>query len=405
MNLLLLTHRVPFPPDRGDRIRALNLLRYLHTLGSVSLGSVSEEEVSDAALRQLSRYCKRVAIGTTTRTARVVRDVLALAAGRPATEGHFWSPSLAKTVASWSARERFDAVICFCSSMYQYYAKLKSLHASPLIMDFVDVDSQKWADCAAVGTWSKRWLLSLEAERVRRLEDDICRVADEVVVISDEERRLLNRENSKPALVAPNGVDADYFSPSEEEKPHPFTCCFVGVLNYAPNVDGLTWFVNNVWGSVLKSVPQARLMIVGKSPNAAVHHLAQMNRNVEIHANVSDVRPYMARSMVSIAPLRVARGIQNKVLEAMSMSKPVVASPAAITGIDATEGTEYVQANTPEEWKYKLVELFHDAEQANEIGRTARLFVLKQHGWASCLSSIGEAIQRAVSTHASRLAG
>ena len=272
------------------------------------------------------------------------------------------------------------------------YTQLEAFRNTPKLVDLVDVDSQKWQDCADSSLWPLSWLHRLEAQRVRRLENQICQRADHVFVISEDELSTLQQANPHTnALVAGNGVDTHYFSPSGQVNSDDPICCFIGVLNYFPNVDGLVWFANEIWPRIRAQHSNARLQIVGKSPNHSVLALAN-SAGVEVYADVPDVRPYLENSSAVIAPLRIARGVQNKVLEAMAMGRPVVASRAALTGIHARPNHELLMAESTEDWESAILRLLTDETQRSSLGTAAQEYVVTHHDWQESLVPFGEAL-------------
>lgn len=402
MRILFLTQRFPYPPDRGDRIRAYNVLRELAASGAeVSLGCVTQEPTTEAQLAEVDRLCERVAAAPTTKIVRAARCAASLLFGRSATEGNFWSGQLARRVQAWHRERPFDAVYCFCSGVYAY-ARLPALRDTPVVVDLVDVDSQKWADCAARSRGPAAALQSLEARRVARLERRLSSEAARVFLISDAEREVFRRvAPGAKVQVALNGVDSDYFAPAAEPvAPDEATCVFVGVLNYQPNVDAMRWFADNVLPLLRRRRPDARLRIVGRSPSATVRRLAE-RPGVELHADAPDVRPLLAGSAVTVAPLRIARGVQNKVLEAMSMGRPVVASPAALAGLSAEPGRDLIVADAAAEWAEQVARLMGDPSQRAVLGEAARSYVLRRHSWGQTLAPLVSALQEVAASGSS----
>lgn len=390
MRVLLLTHRVPHPPDRGDRIRSFHLLKFLAERAEVSLACPSEEPVAESSSLVLDRLCAQVAICPTSWFGRSRRAAWSLARGRSATEGYFWHPQLARTIRAWASDVKFDAIVCYCSGMFRY-TLLPELREAPVLVDLVDVDSQKWIECARRASFGKKSLYELESARVWKLEGEIAERAATVTLVSEEERELFRRIGCSSAVqVVGNGVDLDYFS-RQPDSPAvaPLTCCFVGVLNYPPNVDGLRWFVELVWPAVLAEVPGARFKIVGKSPQQQVERLATAP-GVELHANVPDVRPFLAQSAVAVAPMQFARGVQNKVLEAMAMQKAVVATPQSLEGLGAQAGAEVLAATDVDDWREALVSLMKDSARAERLGHRARAYVESNHRWDDCLAPLAD---------------
>ncbi len=393
--LLLLTHRVPYPPDRGDRIRSYHLLRYLSQQYAVYLGATSDEPVSVDTRAALASLTADMAFAPLGRS-RWASAAWTMASGRSATEGLFASSALTRQVRNWGRQHDFDAAIAFCSSMVQF-AAVPELSDVPLIVDLVDVDSQKWFDYAAAARGLKRQLFLLEGHRVRKLEHSIVRRARAVTLVSEAEAELFRHAcpNDKTVAVA-NGVDLNYFTdkfPITEPKPN--QCVFVGVLDYRANVESLAWFCREVWPRVVSDKPDAVFAIVGKNPSPAVKQLALL-RGVRLVGPVPDVRPYIAESRFSIAPLQIARGIQNKVLEAMAMGKPVVASPQALEGIALAVNHDAISSASPAEWTSAIQSLFKQSNLASSVGIAARRFVTAHCGWNACLQRLDDVLDRSL---------
>jgi sugar transferase (PEP-CTERM/EpsH1 system associated) len=386
VNILFLTHRVPFPPNRGDRIRSYHLLQFLARRANVSLACVSDESAGRETLAHLQSLCDQVAVRRTTKFGRTLRAIWSLARGRSATEGHFWHSELARTISQWSGGRVFDAVVSYCSGMYRYTLASDLINV-PTLVDLVDVDSQKWREYADRSCWPMSWLYGLEARRVAQLERELGQRCEAVTVVSDAEAELL-RELRPQAVVhsVPNGVDVDYFAPDDETlAPAPrLECVFVGVLDYFANVEGVTWFCRSVWPDVVARFPQARFVIVGRRPVAQIRGLASQP-GVEVVGEVADVRPYLRKARVVVVPLRIARGIQNKVLEAMSAGIPVVASPQAIEGLDVVPHEHVYVADTPADWVSAIGSLFGDEGACRRLGAAGRAFVCQHHLWDDCL--------------------
>lgn len=389
VNLLYLTHRVPDQPNRGDRIRALHLLRFLADLGDVSLGCLADEPVAPADLARLKNICPRVAVAPVGHR-RWTRAAWSVARGRTATEGLFHAPELRRIIAAWTRHTQFDAVVVFCSSMFQY-ADLPELAGIPLVVDLVDVDSQKWFDYAALSHGVARRLFALEGRRLRKLESALPARARAIVLAGEAEAALFRKlhPNERTRGVS-NGVDLDYFQlrPAGEDATSPH-CLFVGALDYRANVDGLRWFFARVWPEARRRRPDLRLRLVGRRPSVAVARLARLP-GVELTGEVPDVRPYLHAAEVVVAPLRIARGQQNKVLEALACGKPVLASPPALKGLGVAPGRDAMQAETPDEWIEQLLRLRDDRPLGEQLGRNGRRYVERHHAWRRCLQPFAE---------------
>lgn len=388
-NFLFVVHRVPFPPDRGDRIRSYHLLRYLSSLGNVWLATLADEPLHPQCLSELRSHSERLQICFLNST-RYLRGAWSLSTGRSATEGIFHSSELQKVVCAWSRQVQFDAAIGFCSSVAQYL-DIPELKNTPRVIDLVDVDSEKFAEYSRKARGLKRLLYAIEARRLRRLEVQLGLDCDGITLVTEPEaaiyRTLVPEANVKSVT---NGIDLDYYSGNvQQSQPDGNqTCVFVGALDYPPNIDGLEWFCKEVWPQVQVRCPTSRLLIVGRNPAPEVKRLARLP-GVQLLPNVPDVRPYYQQACVAIAPLRITRGLQNKVLEGFAMRTAVLSTPNAVEGIDVSEEHVVVESEA-EKWVEALITLFTDEAKRRSFGEAGYQFVEANHSWASCLQPFAE---------------
>jgi sugar transferase (PEP-CTERM/EpsH1 system associated) len=380
--ILSLVHRTPYPPDKGDRIRAYHLLRFLARHASVHLATLADEPVDAATHAALQECCERVEVIPVGRRTRWLWALASLARGRTVTEGAFSSPPLRALIRSWARETHYHACLTSASSLAPYLY-LPELRDVPAVVDLVDCDSQKWLDYAAASRGPMAWLYRTEGRRLRRLEQELPARAGALTVVSDAEAEICRRfAPDSPIHVVRNGVDLAYFQPVE--CPRELACVFVGALDYRPNVDGACWFCDEVWPALHAKRPEAKLYLVGRRPAPAVRRLAG-RPGVELVGQVPDVRPYLARAAVSVVPLRLARGVQNKVLEALAMARPTVASPPALAGLRAKPGTHLLSAVTPAEWVAAVLRLLDDDALARQLGAAGRRYTEEHHCWERCL--------------------
>lgn len=386
--VLYLTHRVPFPPDKGDRIRNYHLLRQLAGRGRVWLGCLADEPVGAETVAELDRLCERVAVVPVGRT-RWPRAGLRLLTGGSLSEGAFAEPRLRAVVRGWAAEAKFDAAVVSASSLAPYL-RGRALAGTPAVVDLVDVDSRKWLDFADASRPPKSWLYRLEARRVRAVERDLPRWTRAVSVVSRAEADIYDAiAGPGAATVATNGVDLDYFTPRDGETDQ--ACAFVGAMDYLPNVDAAVWFAREAWPAIRERFPAAEFRIIGRKPTPAVRELAALP-GVTVIGQVPDVRPHVAAAAVVVAPLRLARGLQNKVLEALAMAKPVVAAPAALAALRTVRGRDLIEAQKPAEWADAVGGLFADPHRCRELGAAGRRYVEEHHHWEHCLEPLLERV-------------
>ena len=399
-DILYLTHRFPFPCDKGDRIRNFHILKFLSNHANVHLASLADEPVAAESVEALQRHCKNIATIPIEPRLRWVRAGLAFARGGCASSGLFESPALSRQIAVWCRGVPFRSVLVSSSGLVPYLG-LAALRGVRAVVDLVDVDSQKWLDYArAGGPFSpKAWLHRVEGRRLRTLEQSLPGRVHAVTLVSQPEADLYHSFCPQGgAVTLPNGVDLDYFQPDLLESrlqaapPRPVepeSCIFVGALDYRPNVDGISWFCTHVWPQVVRVRPAAKLYLVGRRPAPAVRQLAAM-AGIELIGQVADVRPYVAKSAVVIAPLQMGRGIQNKVLEALAMGKAVIGSPESLEGISTDRSSCVLEADSPGEWLMGLSKLWDDDERRAALGAAGRFFVERHHEWQRCLEPLLE---------------
>jgi polysaccharide biosynthesis protein PslH len=392
-NCLLITQRFPYPPDRGDRIRSYQILRFLSRRSRVWLACTSDEDPTSDQIAHVRQLCDgEVSVHRIGRRGRLISAASQMAFQRSATQGAFYSRSMYRTLARWTRSHKMDAVLTYCSSMGPY---LKALHQRPpkVVLDLVDLDSQKWRDYADACGGFKRWLYRLEARRVHQLEKRLAGASDHVVLVSQQEAELFqHHHNGRSADALCNGVDTEYFAPGVI----PADCVavhrrgqpqfvFVGVLNYQPNTSGIIWFCKTIWPAIRHLWPAAHLDIVGRSPTTDVLSLGTI-AGVQVVGSVADVRPYLLAADVAVAPLQIARGVQNKVLEALASSLPVIATPQAATGVAPSPGL--VTATAPEQWLEAIRTFTATPDHHHRIGQAARHHVQQHYSWEAKLQPL-----------------
>lgn len=403
----MLTHRLPYPPDRGDRIRSYHMLKELARHFEVAIACTSDEPVWLQHHQLLSTIAKRVAIQPISTHVSKFKSLSALVSGQAITANYYYRQGLADTIVQWHDEAPFDVVLTFCTGMIRYArllipqlpkgSKARSAttvstqddnkHPLGHVLDLVDVDSLKWSSYAERSWPPVSWAYSIEARRLCRIEAGRFDRFDAVTVVSSAEAQAYReRVGDHPGLtVVNNGVDLEYFSPLPDADNK--TIVFVGVLNYKPNVDGIVWFVHNVLGLLRKQVDGAKLVVVGRHPTPRVEELDDLP-GVEVVGSVPDVRTYLRDASAVIAPLRIARGVQNKVLEAMSCGRGVVVSAQAAEGINASDGEHLLIADQPEDWVRQLSRLLTDPQLRQSISAAARQHVEQNYSWSRSLEPI-----------------
>ncbi|MCC5828850.1 MAG: TIGR03087 family PEP-CTERM/XrtA system glycosyltransferase [Phycisphaeraceae bacterium] len=386
--LLMLTHRLPYPPDRGDRIRSYNLLKQLSQHFELAVASVSEDPIWLQHHQLLASIAKRVALYPVSNLTIRINAVKGLLTGRAITPSCFFRQGLCDQILRWQEEDPFDAVLTFCTGMIEYVRRLRNHRPKPFtgrhVLDLVDVDSAKWQAYAGNSWFPMSMLYRTEARRLRRIERGEYEPFDALTVVSEAEAEAYRRTvgPSDRVHAVGNGVDLQYFHPlPEAESP---TLCFVGVLNYRPNAEGITWFAREVMPLLHERRPDIRLLVVGRHPTSSIEELGR-HPAIEIVGSVPDVRAYIREAGVVIAPLKLARGVQNKVLEAMACKRVAMCSPAAAEGLDADPEQEMVVADKAEEWVERIIQLLDDVQLNRKIAEAARRRVERAYSWESRL--------------------
>jgi sugar transferase (PEP-CTERM/EpsH1 system associated) len=387
-DLLFLAHRVPYPLDKGDRIRTFHVLRFLANRASVHLACLADERVTEATRRALAGVCHRLHIIPVNKKMQLVRGLGSLACGCTVTQGAFSSGGLRSIVRQWAQETRFHAAIGSASSMAPYF-RLPELHNVPAIIDLMDVDSEKWLDYSRARSWPLSWVFRTEGHRLRRLEMEMANWARAVMLVSQAEVDVFHVFSPWEQVHAvPNGVDLEYFQPSDNVSENR-DCVFVGALDYYPNVDAAIWFCQEVWPSIRQQHPTSSFNIVGRRPVAVVQRLAELP-GVKLVGEVPDIRPFVASAALVVAPLRIARGLQNKVLEALAMGKAIVASPPALAALKCHPGVDLLSAGTAAEWVKAILHLLANELTRHQLGAAGRKYVEEHHAWNRCLEPLSE---------------
>jgi sugar transferase (PEP-CTERM/EpsH1 system associated) len=396
-DLLFLCHRIPYPPNKGDKIRAWHFLEHLAKSRRVHVGCFVDDEHDWSYASVLHSLGGETCILPLQRRRALVRSLSGLLT-REALTVPFYRDA---RMTNWVRRLRDDrpmTAFVYSSSMAQYVIDDTS---SPRVIDFVDVDSQKWIEYSRRKRWPLSALYRREGEALLQTEREVARAFDASLFVSDPEAALFRDmapESSERVFTVSMGVDSRYFSP-EAPYVNPYgdgaSCavCFTGAMDYWPNVDAVVWFVQSVLPGIRALRPSATFWIVGANPTSTVRNL-QKHPGVVVTGRVLDTRPYLAHAAAVVAPLRIARGIQSKVLEAMAMGRPVIASTQAFEGLRARPGRDLIVAKSADEFVAGIGRVW-DEGLVHTLGASARESVQTLYDWSRQLSSL-DAILSAV---------
>ncbi len=391
MRIFFVCQRVPFPPDRGDKIVTYNEIRYLSKHHEVHVFCLADGAADLRNIPALREYAKSVTAAPVNGLAVKLRSLKALVDGQPLSVAAFSVAALHRAIISKYDELRPDLIIVYSCNVAQYAEHFAGV---PRIMQFHDLDSLKWAQYAEHSRFPLKWIYRIEAKRLLAYEWRIARRFAAALVCTAGERR--DFEHLFPGIAVAlvgNGVDLDYFRPSGEVK-RPRSIVFTGVMDYFPNIDAVRWFCDDILPVVQAQIPEATLTICGNRPTAAVRRLAQ-RRGVSVTGWVPDTRPYLDSAEVFVAPLRLARGVQNKLLEALAMGLPCVASKAAWNGTVVPEGAGILVTDNGKEFGEQVVRLLQDHALRAEMARKARAVVETKYRWDRQMAALDRVIAAA----------
>jgi sugar transferase (PEP-CTERM/EpsH1 system associated) len=396
-DLLFVSHRVPYPPDKGEKIRAWNIFRHLARTHRMHLGCLIDDPADWQRLSELEPLCASLGCFPLTPKLQRIKALLRLRPGMPLSAAYFDDPRLRRWVATTLRERQIRRIFVFSSAMAPYVMPLRE--AGPpgdtvRVLDMVDVDSAKWTSYAAGARWPMRAVWAREGRTLLALERRAALSFDRSLFVSEHEWRhfvSLAPECAGRTGWIDNGVDLVQFSPTQTF-PDPFNSraphiVFTGRMDYWPNVDAVCSFARDMLPGIRRRQPEAVFCIVGASPDAEVLRLAELP-GVEVTGRVADTRPYLAHATVVVAPLRIARGIQNKVLEAMAMGRPVIASPEAFEGVRAVPEQDILLASGAEATIQRVIDIIDGRYPG--LGAAARRAMESSHDWAATLAPLDE---------------
>ena len=382
MKVLFLAHRIPFPPDKGDKIRAFHFLEHLAASHRVWLGAAADDPSDMQHVGALEALCAEVCVAPLGAAQRAVNMALGLATGLPLSVARFRHPVLEAWIGRVLSEVKPDVIFVYSSALAQYLTS-KVSPQTRIVVDFVDADAEKWRAYKDEARPPLRWVYAREYRRLLKFDRAVLDAADAGVLISETERRLLAGffpQDEAKLTVIPNGVDTDYFR-QDEAAPGSQDIVLCGRMDYLPNIDAAQWFAHDILPDIRRACPRAAFRVVGAQPTAEVLALDKL-AGVEVTGGVPDVRPYLAQAAVVVAPLRIARGIQNKVLEGLAAGRPVVATPNALDGIGARIGRDVLVAQDAAGFARAVVEVLQGRGPA-DMAANGRRYVVDHHQWAA----------------------
>jgi len=398
VKILYVCHRFPYPPKRGGKIRPFNMIRHLSRSHEVTVCSLSRSDTESAEAQGIAPFCAEFHLAQVNDRVQMLRMIASLPTPITASASYFHSARLARTINRLLAESRFDLIFVHCSSAAHY---VRNVRGVPKILDFGDMDSQKWLEYAQYKPFPLSAGYRWEGMRLHAEERQLARRFDFCTATTRAEWETLKElAVDTPNDWFPNGVDSEFFAPAVAAYDAD-TIVFVGRMDYYPNQQSMFDFCANVLPRLRAQRPTVKLQIVGAAPSPAVWRLGELP-GVTVSGSVADVRPYVTRAALTVAPLRIARGTQNKILEAMAMGVPVVCSHVAARGVDAVSGTHLLATGTPEETCAAILGILEHPRERARLADAARARVLSHHAWANSMKRLDAIIDRCLGVFASQ---
>ena len=393
MNILYLCHRFPYPPKRGGKIRPFNMIRHLSAQGhQVTVCSLVRSDAEAEEGAGIAPFCASYEMAQVSNPVQVLRMVARLPLTTPSSMGFFRSNPLARRVRELLAQQRWDLIFVHCSSVAQYVEHVTDV---PKILDFGDMDSQKWLEYANYKPFPLSLGYTLEGHKMLAAEKRLARRFDLCTATTRAEWETLDGYGTGAATDwFPNGVDAGYFKPTEE----PYdadTISFIGRMDYYPNQEGMSRFCSQTWPLLKARRPALKLLIVGADPSPEMRKLGELP-GVTVTGSVPDVRPFILGSALMVAPLNIARGTQNKILEAMAMGVPVVTSTIAAGGVDAQAPEHFLVADTPAQTCAAILRILEQPGERQRLSTAGRERMLSHHAWPHSMQRLDRIIERCI---------
>lgn len=390
MRVLFVCHRFPYPPNRGGKIRPFHMIKHLGKKHSVVVASLAHSEKELQEGKPLSDHCDEVIAEILPNSGRWLQAVLALPSSRPSSLAYFWSRRLSERIRDAANRQAFDLIMVHCAFAAQY---VYGLPAAVRILDYGDVDSRKWHDYAVATGLPKSLGYGLESWKLHRYERQLTGEFDICTATTKGEVEEVQKMNCNvPSAVIPNGVDLGYFQLREKSPEGSAALVFLGRMDYFPNIDGALHFARNIFPIIRRSVPQAQFQIVGSNPSRAIRNLANLP-GISVTGHVPDVRPYLMDASVAVAPLRIARGTQNKILQFLAMGLPVVTTPEAAKGVGAEPGRHFMVADGDQQFAEQVVKLLKDPALRQMYSAAAQEPLATAHSWPNSMRILDDLIE------------
>lgn len=396
-NIVFLAHRFPYPLDKGERIRMFHLLSKLSEKNNLFIFSLADEPVELKNIETIQKLCQQLDVLYLHKKDKIFAALRSLISKKSATEHYFASMRIKKRIAHLIQKVEPECILGSSSGIMANVLSTPSISATTEIFcDMMDIDSEKWLSYAnkssGIGRSIKSSFYKSESKKTSELESLICKNAKATFLVNkNDTKQLKTKTHSENVHHVPNGVDLEFFKATSKNFKK-FSCVFVGAMDYKPNIEGMIWFCKRVWPTIQDEFPDANFTIVGRNPHPTVLELRK-NSSVSVTGSVADVRPFIQDAQIVVAPLFIAQGIQNKVLEAMAMSKAIVMTTGAANGIRVENNSNSIICDTPSEWVVNITQLFLNPSRVLNLGYEANKTIRSYYHWKQSLQPAIDCIE------------
>ncbi|MBO9490477.1 TIGR03087 family PEP-CTERM/XrtA system glycosyltransferase [Endozoicomonas sp. G2_1] len=400
MNILVIAQRIPYPANKGEKIRTYNQIKYLSERSNeIIVMSPAESSNDKNNATELSKQFSNVDTKLFDGASKKIKLMKGFIIGSALSVENFYCKQLQQQFDSILHTKHIDAIICTSSAMAKYIFNSRRLaeltHKPKLIMDFMDLDSDKWRQYADTSSLLMRYIYQREHKLIAGYEQKIAETFDTCYLISDKEVELFKQKISQADNVKAlgNGMDTDNFYPPDT-LPNNSSPVFIftGVMDYKPNVDAVVWFVEQCWQQIIQHYPEAKFVIAGMNPNSAVSELKKY-QGITVTGFVDDILPYYHGADYFVAPFRLARGVQNKILQAFACGLPVISTPMGAEGIDCINDEHILLANNADEFVKQIQRLDNDSQLKNQIRSSAINLINQKYSWSSKLTPLSQELE------------
>jgi len=385
MKILVLLPRVPYPLEKGDKLRAYNHIKYLAKNNEIILCALNDTEVHPEAIKNLQPFCKSIHIFNISKFSIAVNILKAFFKGIPFQTGYFYNKKAQKEIDRIIANEKPDHIFCQLVRVAEYMKN----QSTPKTIDYQDVFSKGIGRRMENAPFYSKPVFRSEYKRLLKYEHDVFEMFDNKTIISIPDRNLIPHPEKEKIHIVINGVDTDFFKPMDREKDYEIV--FIGNMAYPPNVNAAEYLATKVLPVVQKTKPEARLLLAGATPDKRV--LALQSDSVTVTGWMDDIRDGYARAKIFIAPMQIGTGLQNKLLEAMAMKVPSITSKLANNALCAKDGKEILVGSTPEDYAVLIIKLLDNPEFANKIAEAGYQFVIDNYNWESATAVLEEVMK------------